>query len=294
MGWSWPRPTRRSRACTTSRDAIGPSVCLSSRSARAGCTSTNRTRRGAGRWGALPAGRAGAADARGGGRAEAARALGATVRTGVRVTVPRLARGRLVGVVRRRDVRRRSRRQRGRRLGGELSAMARRTRAGAAPARVHPRHRAAAPMIRHKVYAAEYVGNIASSDADLQTSAVVEGTPIRHHPDRREPRARRLRPPISAAGPAAGWPLRRCALFPVLAGVHVMRAYRGFRPYCPDHLPVIGPDPRVPGLCTRAVTRVPASGWRPRPASSIARCLTGAPPPTRPAPVRARAIRGAA
>jgi glycine/D-amino acid oxidase-like deaminating enzyme len=38
------------------------------------------------------------------------------------------------------------------------------------------------------------------------------------------------------------------ALFPILAGVHVMRAYGGFRPYAPDHLPVIGQDPRVPGL----------------------------------------------
>jgi glycine/D-amino acid oxidase-like deaminating enzyme len=27
-----------------------------------------------------------------------------------------------------------------------------------------------------------------------------------------------------------------------------MRVYHGFRPYCPDHLPVIGPDPRAPGL----------------------------------------------
>ena len=27
-----------------------------------------------------------------------------------------------------------------------------------------------------------------------------------------------------------------------------MRVYRGFRPYCPDHLPVIGADTRVPGL----------------------------------------------
>jgi D-hydroxyproline dehydrogenase subunit beta len=27
-----------------------------------------------------------------------------------------------------------------------------------------------------------------------------------------------------------------------------MRSYLGFRPYLPDHLPAIGPDPRVPGL----------------------------------------------
>jgi glycine/D-amino acid oxidase-like deaminating enzyme len=30
--------------------------------------------------------------------------------------------------------------------------------------------------------------------------------------------------------------------------VQLLRVYRGFRPYCPDHLPVIGPDPRVPGI----------------------------------------------
>jgi sarcosine oxidase subunit beta len=27
-----------------------------------------------------------------------------------------------------------------------------------------------------------------------------------------------------------------------------MRCYVGFRPYCPDHLPVIGHDTRAPGL----------------------------------------------
>ena len=47
--------------------------------------------------------------------------------------------------------------------------------------------------------------------------------------------------------------LRRLArqavrLFPFLGSVRLIRAYRGFRPYCPDHLPVIGADPRVPGL----------------------------------------------
>jgi glycine/D-amino acid oxidase-like deaminating enzyme len=30
--------------------------------------------------------------------------------------------------------------------------------------------------------------------------------------------------------------------------VNLLRVYRGFRPYCPDHLPVIGADARVPGL----------------------------------------------
>ncbi|MCG3024219.1 hypothetical protein KZ310_33455, partial [Escherichia coli] len=33
------------------------------------------------------------------------------------------------------------------------------------------------PKIFHKVYAAEYVDNVGSSDAGLQSSPVVEGTP---------------------------------------------------------------------------------------------------------------------
>jgi glycine/D-amino acid oxidase-like deaminating enzyme len=103
------------------------------------------------------------------------------------------------------------------------------------------------PLIRHKVYSAAYVANVASDDADLQTSAVVEGTPsgtVLIGASRE-----RVGFDRSFAVPV----LRKLAaqavqLFPVLAGTAVMRAYRGFRPYCPDHLPVIGPDPRVPGL----------------------------------------------
>ena len=37
-------------------------------------------------------------------------------------------------------------------------------------------------------------------------------------------------------------------VFPFLADVSLLRTYMGFRPYCPDHLPVIGEDPRAPGL----------------------------------------------
>nr|WP_254775149.1 FAD-binding oxidoreductase [Microbacterium hydrocarbonoxydans] len=37
-------------------------------------------------------------------------------------------------------------------------------------------------------------------------------------------------------------------LFPALRDVGVQRAYSGFRPYCPDHLPAIGEDARLPGL----------------------------------------------
>jgi glycine/D-amino acid oxidase-like deaminating enzyme len=101
--------------------------------------------------------------------------------------------------------------------------------------------------IRHKVYTADYVANVASSDAGLETSVVVEGT-----------RAGTVL--IGASRERVGFDssmsipvLRRLAaqaiaVFPFLADVALLRSYLGFRPYCPDHLPIIGADPRAPGL----------------------------------------------
>ncbi len=101
--------------------------------------------------------------------------------------------------------------------------------------------------VRHKVYAADYVADVASGDAGLQSSAVVESTaagPVLIGASRERvgfdrtfslPVVRRL---------AA----QATALFPMLAGVHAMRGYLGFRPYMPDHLPAVGADPRAPGL----------------------------------------------
>ncbi|MEV7087408.1 FAD-dependent oxidoreductase [Streptomyces sp. NPDC093085] len=101
--------------------------------------------------------------------------------------------------------------------------------------------------VRHKVYTAEYVANVASGDAGLETSVVVEGT-----------RAGTVL--IGASRERVGFDrsfslpvVRRLAaqaigVFPFLAEVALLRTYLGFRPYCPDHLPVIGADPRAPGL----------------------------------------------
>ncbi|MFD8593498.1 NAD(P)/FAD-dependent oxidoreductase [Kitasatospora sp. NPDC059646] len=102
-------------------------------------------------------------------------------------------------------------------------------------------------IVRRKVYAADYVADVASGSADLQSSAVVEGTPagpvLIGASRERVGFDRTLSPEVlrRLAGQAA-------ALFPVLRTVAVQRAYRGFRPYLPDHLPAIGRDARVPGL----------------------------------------------
>ncbi|MBO4254847.1 NAD(P)/FAD-dependent oxidoreductase [Streptomyces griseorubiginosus] len=101
--------------------------------------------------------------------------------------------------------------------------------------------------VRHKVYAADYVADVASDSAALQTSPVVEGTaagPVLIGASRERVGFDRSFSLPALRSLAAG----ATRLFPFLAEVRALRAYTGFRPYMPDHLPAIGPDPRVPGL----------------------------------------------
>lgn len=102
-------------------------------------------------------------------------------------------------------------------------------------------------LIHHKVYAADYVADVASDSAALQTSPVVEGTaagPILIGASRERVGFDRTFSLPAVRALAAG----ATRLFPFLSDVRVIRSYAGFRPYMPDHLPAIGADPRVPGL----------------------------------------------
>lgn len=103
------------------------------------------------------------------------------------------------------------------------------------------------PMVHHKVYAAEYVDNVGSSDAGLQSSPVVEGTPAGSIliGSSRERVGFDSSINIGALRQMAR---NAVALFPFLKDTRIIRHYHGFRPYCPDHLPVIGHDARAPGL----------------------------------------------
>ena len=101
--------------------------------------------------------------------------------------------------------------------------------------------------VHHKVYAADYVADVASDSAALQTSPVVEGTaagPILIGASRERVGFDRSFSLPALRALAAG----ATRLFPFLADVRAIRSYAGFRPYMPDHLPAIGPDPRAPGL----------------------------------------------
>jgi glycine/D-amino acid oxidase-like deaminating enzyme len=208
----------------------------------------------------------------------AARSLGATVHTGTSVLGFRLERGAVTGV-------RTSAGEMSARWvvnaagtwGGELAELA------GAPVPVLPRKgfvlvtEPLPPMVRHKVYTADYVANVASDDAGLETSVVVEGTRagtvLIGASRERVGFDRRMSLPVlrTLAAQAVG-------LFPFLAEVNLLRSYLGFRPYCPDHLPVIGPDPRVPGLVHACGHEGAGIGLSAATGHLIAQTLTGATP----------------
>jgi glycine/D-amino acid oxidase-like deaminating enzyme len=82
-------------------------------------------------------------------------------------------------------------------------------------------------------------------------------------------------------------------LFPFLADVSLLRTYLGFRPYCPDHLPIIGEDPRVPGLVHACGHEGAGVGLAAATAELIAQHVTGRRPDLDLAPFRPDRFDGA-
>jgi D-hydroxyproline dehydrogenase subunit beta len=129
-------------------------------------------------------------------------------------------------------------------------------------------------LIRHKVYTADYVANVASGSAGLEVSTVIEGTgsgTVLIGASRERvgfDRTSSLRVIGMLAAQAA-------RLFPVLAQARAIRFYRGFRPYCPDHLPVIGADDRLTGLLHACGHEGAGVGLAPATGHLIAQLATG-------------------
>jgi glycine/D-amino acid oxidase-like deaminating enzyme len=135
----------------------------------------------------------------------------------------------------------------------------------------------------HKVYDADYVGAVGSDDATLQTSSVIEstagGTVLVGSSRRQQGFDSSL--DLEAVREIATKAVR---LFPFLGQAAVMRVYGGFRPFMPDHLPVIGPDSSVPGLWHATGHEGAGVGLSLGTAELVRDLLTGATPTIDPAP----------
>lgn len=133
------------------------------------------------------------------------------------------------------------------------------------------------PRVHHKVYDADYVGAVGSDSDELQTSSVVEstraGTVLIGSSRQRVGFADDLRADL------IGELCRKAlSLFPFLATAAVMRSYSGFRPFTPDHLPLIGHDPRVEGLWHATGHEGAGVGLSLATAALVADVLAGRPP----------------
>lgn len=139
--------------------------------------------------------------------------------------------------------------------------------------------------IFHKVYDGDYFGATQSSDAALQTSSVVEstaaGTVLIGSSREQIGFDDRLRVPVLHE-----LAVKALRIFPFLAGASIMRSYGGFRPYMPDHLPVIGADHRIDGLWHASGHEGAGIGLSLATAEIIAADMLRRTPPIDPAPFR--------
>jgi glycine/D-amino acid oxidase-like deaminating enzyme len=140
-------------------------------------------------------------------------------------------------------------------------------------------------VVRHKVYDAGYLAAVGADDAGLHAAAVVEATragTVLIGSTRQRVGFDRTVPVAALRLLAAG----AVGLFPALRSARAIRAYGGFRPYSPDHLPIIGPDPDLPGLWYATGHEGAGIGLAPGTARLLADRITGAAPAVDPAPFR--------
>jgi glycine/D-amino acid oxidase-like deaminating enzyme len=135
----------------------------------------------------------------------------------------------------------------------------------------------------HKVYDADYVGAVGSGEASLQTSGVVESTASGNViiGSSRQLLGFDDRLRVDTISEVAARAIR---LFPFLADQALIRTYGGFRPFMPDHLPLIGPDHRLSGLWHATGHEGAGIGLGPVTGELLAAIMTGTRPPVDPAP----------
>lgn len=139
-------------------------------------------------------------------------------------------------------------------------------------------------LVHRKVYDADYVGTVGAADPSAAAiSSVIEGTRAGTIliGSSRELVGLDRRPALPLLAAMAA---RAIELFPVLADVHLLRSYLGFRPYSPDHLPVIGVDGEVAGLFHATGHEGAGIGLAPATGALIASLVTATTPPLDPTP----------
>jgi len=141
------------------------------------------------------------------------------------------------------------------------------------------------PLVHHKVYEAGYVDTLTADTSEAQVSAVVESTPSGTIllGSSRELVGFDTTVDLDVARRIAA---RARRLFPVLAEVDLLRIYTGFRPWVPDHLPIIGEDPAVRGLWHATGHEGAGIGLAPATGQLIRAGITDTPPPCDPLPFR--------
>jgi glycine/D-amino acid oxidase-like deaminating enzyme len=138
-------------------------------------------------------------------------------------------------------------------------------------------------LVHHKVFEAGYADTVNSSASDLQVASVVEGT-----------KSGTIL--IGSSRQLVGFDTtievrvlralatRAVRFFPVLGKVNALRAYVGFRAFAPDHLPVIGEWPGVPGFYINTGHEGAGIGLGPISGQLLSQLITGQPPALDPAP----------
>ncbi len=102
-------------------------------------------------------------------------------------------------------------------------------------------------LVHHKVWEASYTDAVNSNEAATQVASVVEGTQSGTILLGSSRQLVGFDPTIEVEVVRA-IAARAVRYFPFLASVHALRAYVGFRPFSPDHLPIIGEVEEVPGF----------------------------------------------
>jgi D-hydroxyproline dehydrogenase subunit beta len=146
--------------------------------------------------------------------------------------------------------------------------------------------RLAAPvpdLIRHKVVDAAYMRSVASTDAALQVSTVVETT---FDGDILVGSSRERRGFDTSVDPAVSEAMveRAARLFPRLPRLAPAAAWAGLRPWLPDNRPAIGPSAAVPGVWLATGHEGAGVALGPVTGRLIAQLYTGEPPLADPAP----------